>query len=137
MRARAYRAMGLLMLAVHLLVPPPLSGSVMAYGTPQWKMILHEDFHKGTVEGWRNSGAQQPLPADNGVRLRSYAAFALHSLTCWRPMLWRSQVSTCTYHPHANSDFYLGNYGNMEAGKVGCSEPPALRHSLPDRPPRA
>jgi len=56
-------------------------------------MILHEDFHRGTVGDWENQGDQFPLPDDNGI-------------------------STCVKVTSPNADYFLGSYGNMEAVKT-------------------
>jgi hypothetical protein len=71
------------------------SGTINVNARPQWKMIVHEDFHKGTVEGWSNVGDQDPLPPDNTVS------------TCASPG-----------SSHILSDYFLGGYGSMVASKV-------------------
>lgn len=69
------------------------SGNVKVGGVRQWKMILHEDFHRGTVTDWSNSGDQFPLPDNNGI-------------------------STCAKTEYPMADYFLGSYANMEAVKM-------------------
>eukprot|EP00940_MAST-03C_sp_MAST-3C-sp2_P000260 g260.t1 len=67
-------------------------GAVKVGATKQWKMIVYEDFHRGTVSDWKNVGDMTPLPPNNGI-------------------------STCMNENSREADYYLGSYGKMEATK--------------------
>jgi hypothetical protein len=68
-------------------------GDVTVNGVKQWKMISHEDFHKGSVEGWMRISDKGESSAD-------------------------SDVSTCAKHRHENSDYFLGAFGAVKVRKV-------------------
>lgn len=70
------------------------AGNVKVGDQRQWKMLLHEDFHKGTVENWE-------------VRAPGKTTTAVPS-------------DTCSTRPHTNSDYFLGSFddGSFEAVKA-------------------
>ena len=69
------------------------SGNVKIGGIKQWKMIVYEDFHKGTVSDWSNR-------AINGATLPP-----------------NNMCSTCGDDDFSGADWYLGSYGQVEAVK--------------------
>lgn len=75
------------------------SGRVAAFNDHvQPKMLVHDDFHRGTVTGWVNNGTQRPLPKDNAV-------------------------STCILKPTSavapeSADFFLGRFRDAQTSKV-------------------
>jgi hypothetical protein len=74
------------------------AGDMTANDVKQWKMVFHESFHKGAVEGWKRKstgagGDTTPVTAD-------------------------SDVSTCAKFKHEFSDYFLGAFGGTLATKT-------------------
>lgn len=68
-------------------------GKVTVQNKNQWRMVVEEDFVKGSVLDWqRESGGSNVSVSD--------------------------QVTTCAKHPHGDSDFFLGAFSNVRVMKT-------------------
>lgn len=69
-------------------------GKVTVQNENQWKMVVEEDFTKGTVEEWvRETGQDMNISVND-------------------------QVSTCAKFPHGDSDYFLGAFSNVRVKKT-------------------
>ena len=64
----------------------------------QWKLLFEDDFHKGSVEDWTR--VSHAGTKDEKTKAAN------------------SEVSTCARFPHANSDYFLGAFGNVRVRRV-------------------
>ena len=69
-------------------------GKVTVQNEDQWKMVVEEDFTKGSVEDWvRETGQGMNISVSD-------------------------QVSTCAKFPHGDSDYFLGAFSNIRVLKT-------------------
>jgi len=69
-------------------------GKITVQNENQWKMVVEEDFTKGTVEDWVCETGQ-----DMNISVND-------------------QVSTCAKFPHGDSDYFLGAFSNVRVMKT-------------------
>lgn len=73
------------------------AGDVSVNDVKQWKLIAHDTFHKGSIQGWSRkstttSGDNTPVPADD-------------------------DASSCAKYKFEFSDYFLGAFGAVEVSK--------------------